>query len=467
MKTIRFSLMAMMAAALVSCVPEERVWWSPDGKVALVRDTSALHLADASGSLGPALDLGGEFDTALPNGVDWLADGSGFVFARVRPAANWEEAKKVVPEVEAEEVEALAKLLVPLLEAAIEASDDKSLAAVFSSIPLKSSPLTEAAGGLAWERESARVTKLLEPLPDAREVLDEFARTPPKIKVHEICHQRVANGRAEGPPKALTASLRGQGMVRISPDGKLVAFFREGTEEKTQELVVLPLEGGQEMSFPNGPRLSFDWTPDSTALVLARPVAGDGPLSSIDRVPVYHTNGKLLGSGANAAFVCLAQAVLLDPPMISVLPDGRVLFASTPGTWPAAGSNVKAMDPKLYLAAADGSGVVEIPCAPGTLPTDLRFHALSPDGKKAVLVESGSSVVAVVDLATGSVQMIEPRVENWENHTLPAWRGNDEFTFCAVREGKPTAVRWNAKSGVEPWSSNWAEATGGPWMRKP
>lgn len=466
MKTIQYSLVAMLATALVSCLPEERVWWSPDGKTSVVRGASALYLVDPGGSIGPALVLGGEPDGAIPGGVDWLPDSSGFVFARVRPVAGWKQARTLIPEEEAKAVEGLAKLLPGLATAAIEASEGKSLKAAFSALPLKMSPWIEAAIGLAWEKDSAGITTMLKTLSDGQQVVDDLSGPDGKIKVRELCRQRVSNGQASGAPEVLATSVRGHGAVQVSPDGKWVACFRVGIEEDTRELVVLPLAGGQESSITTGTKLAFAWAPDSTALVIARPVGGDGPLSSIDRQPVVDGKGELRRANELLPPVPLARAVLMDTPMISVLPDGRVFFASAPGQLPAAGTTTRDTKPRLFLVAADGGGVTEIPCAPGSLPMDLRCHVLSPDGKKAALVESGSSVVAVVDLATGAVQMIEPPVEDWENHTLPAWRGNNEFTFAAVRDGKTRTVRWTAKSGVEPWGQNWPEGMIADWLSK-
>ena len=465
MKPIRYSLLVLVASALVSCVPEERVWWSPDGQTAVVRSADALHLADPGGSLGPALDLGGKLDSAIPGGVDWLPDNNGFIFARTRPAAHWDEAKALIPATDAKVIEDLARILPGIAATAIQASEEKSLKAAFEALPLKSSPLLQAAVGVAWENDPVGISKLLSPLADGQPVLDALSGPDGKIQIHEICRQMVANGQASGSPEVLVTNLRGHGMVQVSPDGKLAACFRVGMEENSRELVILPLAGGQEVSVAGGTGLSFAWAPDSHALILARPVGLDGPLSTIDRLPVCDAAGNLLTSRDAPPSVPLVRAVLLDGPAISVLPDGRVFFASTVGSWPAA-ANTRDSQPKLFLAAADGSEVKEIPCAPGTLPMDLRFHVLSPDGKHAALVESGSSAVAVVDLATGEVNLIEAPVADWDNHSLPAWRGNTEMIFAAVRFGKPTAVRWTAKSGVTPWGQAWPEEITARWMDK-
>jgi hypothetical protein len=449
----------------VSCDPVERVWWSPDGKTSVVHGASALHLAEPGGSLGAPLDLGGKPDAAIPGGVDWLPDSSGFVFARVRPVADWKEAQTLIPEEETKAVEGLARILPGAADAAIRASEEKTLDAAFSAIPLKMSPCIEPAVGLAWEKDSAGITTMLKTLSDGQPILDALAGPEGKIKVREICRQKVGNGQASGVPEVLATSVLAHGALQVSPDGKWVACFREGIEDDTRELLVLSLAGGQVTSITSGKKLAFAWAPDSTALVIVRPVGGDGPLSDIDRQTVVDAQGKLLAAKELLPLVPLARAVM-NAPTISVLPDGRVFFAGTPVQLPAAGAATRDTKPKLFLVAADGSGVTEIPCAPGSLPMDLRNLVLSPDGKKAAIVESGSSVVAVVDLATGVVQMIEPPVEGWENRTLPAWRGNNEFTFTAVRDGKARTVRWSSQSGVETWGQNWPEGMISHWMSK-
>lgn len=466
MKMIPLSLVAVLAATLVSCVPEERVNWSPDGTTALVHGSQSLHLATADGSPGPALEIGGGLDDAMPGGVAWLPAGDGFVFARVRPVANWAEARALIPPAETAAVEKLAPAVPGLAKVMIGASGGNSLGDALDVIQMEPTPWIVPAVSLAWESDPATLTATLAPLTDGQELIAALSGPEGKIKLHEICVQTVEAGRATGVPRVLASSLRGHGRIRVSPNGRLVAVLREGIGEHTTELMVLDLSDGQMLSVSSAANQAYDWSTDSTALVVARPVGVDGPLSGIDRLTVCTGSGKLLATmnadGAPAP-LALARALLLDPAHIAVLPDGRVLFASTPARLPAAGA--AATNPCLFLAAADGSGVGEVPCAPGTLPQDLRFHALSPDGRKAALVESGGTAVAVVDLSTGAVDLVEAPAPGWECRMLPAWRGSNELTYTAVRHGKPTPMRWTEKSGAREWGADWPENITSTWLK--
>jgi hypothetical protein len=61
---------------LAGCLPEERVWWSPQGDVAVVAAGDMVQLVTADGHRSRPLNLGKQDE--LFKSVSWLRDGSGF-----------------------------------------------------------------------------------------------------------------------------------------------------------------------------------------------------------------------------------------------------------------------------------------------------------------------------------------------------------------------------------------------------
>src|SRR5688572_3986096 len=96
----RFLLLLPAVLLLSACLPEERIWWSPQGDRALVSISDALHLVTAEGELGAPLQGGDSLQHALVKSVTWLPDGSGFVCQRERNYKTWSEVRAVIPQEE-------------------------------------------------------------------------------------------------------------------------------------------------------------------------------------------------------------------------------------------------------------------------------------------------------------------------------------------------------------------------------
>jgi hypothetical protein len=163
----------------------------------------------------------------------------------------------------------------------------------------------------------------------------------------------------------------------------------------------------------------------------------------------------------------LALAILPSPPRLAALPGGRVLFASIPATLPAPSKDVDP-EPRLFVISADGKSVQAIPTAPGDLPTNLSFFAVSPDGTRVAVVESATDAVAVVELATGRTEIVSPAHPEWQCRTLPNWRSPTELTFAALSgpEGKPQWMLWSPGKGVRSISDRWLPATTEDWLSR-
>ncbi|QIF04412.1 hypothetical protein [Roseimicrobium sp. ORNL1] len=469
-----FSMMgALMALALAGCLPKERIWWSPDGSQALVTLGDGLHLAKSDGSapVKLALDVGKGDDP--DSQMSWLPDGSGFVTNRVLSFSTWEAAKAKLPADEASEVERLARSI-PLIVAAWNAAhaqeaDGDSSSSVTDWLPIKNKELLGAAIFLAHATQRDALEAELLKSPKGKEVVDGLRDEKVEFSVHEISVVKIKDGKVEGEPRSLARSLRGLIQPKVSPLGKLVAFHHIEPEGESAKLVVAMLDGSARLDVAHETSGAFDWTTDGRALVYTAPVMSkeNNMLQRIQRIEVTKSDGSLrserTGEEKNPdelqGSVNLALALMPTSPRVVALPDGRVLFASQPVSFPAKGEGLE-VALQLFTVTADGKTLTPVPTAPGDLPANLGWFTASPDGRKVAVVESDTDAVAVVEIDSGKTEIISPVHPDWQCRTMPSWKSATELTFAALKDGAPKWMLWKQGEGVRSISDTWpAEAT--------
>jgi hypothetical protein len=127
---------------------------------------------------------------------------------------------------------------------------------------------------------------------------------------------------------------------------------------------------------------------------------------------------------------------------------------------------------RFYLidpARGTNAAPVAIPSAPGALPQNLAAFAPSPDGRQVAIAESGSDAVAVLDVATGVVEVVSPK-RGWNSKILPAWRGTNELYFAALpasSTNRPELFRWRKGGAPQAISTNWPDAVVTTLLEKP
>lgn len=453
-----FALLLLLAG----CLPEERMWWSPQGDIAVVATGDKVQLATVDGHLSRPLNLGRQDE--LFKSVSWLRDGRGFVAQRTRMVAKWDELRALVPEEEIRAVEALLPMVVPLLETAASMGDqEKTLADVISGLSEEQMTRFGHALRRRIEQEPGRVEKLLLKLPEGEKLAASFKDAGAGYEISELCVFQL-DGESVKETRSLACSLsRPVLMPRVSPQHDALAFLRLDDDGKSVTLEVSSLDGSEQHRVARQVSGAFDWTPDGRALVFMAPLGGEGEkLQSIYRVTIIEEDGTLTDPGKPAT---LAMAVTLNRPALQVLADGRVLFASQPVTLPATGNGPE-LAPRLYLIAADGGVVTPVPTAPGDLPVNLGFFTASPDGRHVAVVESETDVVAVVEVNTGKTQIISPPHPRWQCRTLPAWKSADELTFAALHEGAPAWMLWREGAPLRCISESWPKSSTEKWLQQ-
>ena len=106
----------------------------------------------------------------------------------------------------------------------------------------------------------------------------------------------------------------------------------------------------------------------------------------------------------------------------------------------------------------------------GSLPDDLSAFAASPDGRFVAVVEGGTDVVAVLELATGKVKIVSPSHADGKSRMIPAWRNHRELTFAALptaTAARPELILWQADAPERTLSKDWPDNVVRPWLEAP
>ena len=446
------ALFAVAALVLITgCIVDERMFWSPDGRRAAVRLPEGLCLVDANGKLSAPLISDVTF-------AAWLPDSRGLIILRRPVATNWQEISRLVPREETAPVEALAVGLPGLITGALHAAGgDVSVVEEKFFKPLKFEIGPWLVAGLICLRDTQpeAFSKLLGRVKNADQLQKDLAEACKSI-VQEISVLRLEGDKLEGRPRVLERTLAELGEPRPSPSAAVVAFLRD------EVLTVAPLDGRtNRVAVGNRIAGSYDWTPDGKALVFAVRLSEKWERDTIN---LAHIQRRIVlgasGVPMEGERLLLGMGAFAFTPRIRSLPDGRVLFASQPLQLPANANSIH--EARFYIVdPARGTNAVPVAIASesGALPADLAAFAVSPDGRHVAIGESGSDAVAVLELATGRLDVVSPK-RGAQNRTLPAWRGNDELYLAAlptVGARRPEWLRWRKGAAPQVFSGSWPD----------
>ena len=466
MKKVIVSCLFGVAVLLSSgCRPDEGIWWSPDGRVAAVRAPDGLRLADAEGALSAPV-VEGEIQSA-----NWLPDGSALLVSRGYMAKDWSAAEKLIPSEEAAVTRQMAAAMPDLLRAALITSGG-SLDDIEKTF-LKPLGLTLVGDelesvfrcALALRRE--KILAAIAGFPKSKELETKILGETNAITIHEILLLPFKEGKVSGEPRAVSRSLRPLADPVISPDGDVLAYVAG-----RGALKAMTLDGKSRFTVADGNVHSAVWTADGRALVYVMMRDPDESIvGEIRSHKVVSEKGTLLSdeNGPHPDTIALAtfNAAAGNKPRMRTLPDGRILLATMPVNLPARVGSIAPREQFFFLDVTKADlPLVPVEVTEGSLPADLSAFSVSPDGKWVAVVEAQTDVVAVMQLATGKVEMISP-ARGGKSRLIPAWRNNRELSFAALpgEAGSRTELLiWKAHAPARVLSKGWPEEVVKGWL---
>ncbi|HET6430219.1 MAG TPA: hypothetical protein VFJ30_17515, partial [Phycisphaerae bacterium] len=306
-RLLRMIPLLLGAAGVCGCLPEERIVWSPAGNHALVRGPDRLYLAGADGQIHPILD-------ARVAHVGWRGE-AGFVAVRVVDVTTWKDLQGYLAEPQREKIQLTAELLLAQLQAQKGEVEDFE--------PMVRGDLLSA---LLYIRDNAW-DRLPQPL---REKAEKEGGLPLIRPVYALEAYELTDGEARRTAQ-LATTLDDVRAVRLSPDGKVLAFISakaDADERKPLVLKVMPAEpGAHPLTVAEGVGPSVAWSPggDRLAYCLGRVAEGsETALWTVFQARLRDAAGKLLAKPDAAP-----QALVLAPSVdLTWLPDGRLAFVS-------------------------------------------------------------------------------------------------------------------------------------------
>ena len=448
---------------LTGCLPEDFIWWSPDGQTAAIRTSEGLRLSDASGKLSEVV-LPGEIQSTT-----WLPDNSGLVVSRSWKVKAWAAAEKLLPSEEAAATLQLARAIPDLLKAALTASggswekmEDKFL----KPLGLAESQALEPAWYCALNLYRPQILSVLASFTNSAALQAELLSSETNgLSIHELTFLSMGKGRTAGEPRTLIRSLYPASDPIVSPGNSALAF-----RTAAGALKCMTLDGKTSTDVADENVVSAVWSADGRALIYVLKSKED-KVGELRSRTVMTVTGELLQAPPQAQTLAMAAFIGNAPPRLAMLPDGRLLFPCVPVTLPAQAAHIH-LQSQFFLVDPARPDVAPAPVqlTEGSLPEDLSAFALSPDGRFVAVVESGTDVVAVLELATGKVQIISPPHAGWKSRMTPAWRNANELTFAALPSAmaaRPELNLWKSDAPVRVLSKQWPDAVVKPWLEAP
>jgi hypothetical protein len=414
------------AVLFAACDPQELIQWSPDGKHALVSGADGTRVVDADGKIA------GDAHGAQV----WLPDSRRAVGVRQVKPRDWAEYAALLGK---ERAAAIARAAEELLAIVRDYHGDWSEFGEADAVKQWGSSHDKLALDVAIyflsEKHAGDVAPLLK-------VLREEAKgeEPLPVPIYEL----IVRDALPGEPAAERILLRSADEIkslRPAPGGLTVAFAADGPD--TPALQVIAVNGAEPATVDTGASQA-DWTPDGQCLVYAKTTA---PLGKIENEPVLGTitrhrvcddTGKILDK-LDDAEVLAGILFIKERNRVACMPDGRILFASTPIQLPALDKDMP-RDMTLFALRTGETpkieGVVSAE-AQKQLPERTDRFVLSPDAKR-VAIPGENGEVAVLTLATGEVTQIQGKVADYGSGNKyanksgivpvsPAWRGSNEL----------------------------------------
>lgn len=413
-----FAVIAAIIAslALVGCVPEKRVIFSPDGRSAAVAAQDGLYLTDAVGRSRVRIAEDGK-------PLTWSPDSKRLFASTSRKIASWQDVLPILAPAEQQEIIRRGEATLAEVNAHQGSLDG------FQPYALQTASPGVTVGVLLYLREKHAPTLTKRFGPDWDKLVSE------PVAVSALREFTIDNGVVRE-SRVLLENLSTPTAAKLSPDGAFIA-----TALASSELVVCSVRNPSERRLvASSVSADVAWSPDSRSVFYVQYHASEAtskPSSPSLGVMTSATVAERPGHLSepieyhNATTVSFVDANT----RLASTSDGRILFATVEATMPM----------RVEDMADTASLWIYSPGTPSTLVRALPRSAerqignaatvfeLSPDGSRVAVANSEGEVFAVT-LATGDVLPVSPPGLPGSGlgklHMVPTWVGGDRI--CLV-----------------------------------
>jgi hypothetical protein len=424
-------LITFALVAIVGCIPEKRIVWSPDGQHAAVCAHNGLYIVDADGKVLPHRLDGQSLRCA------WFPDGARLAVALAVKCADWDKLARD-----------LDKQTVIKVENAADAVRERILAYDGKWDDFRVDPDDTLSPG----EESAvllyiihqRANGLADKFGDRWDEIKRIDANLYRLMVVEVTKDKLVSG------KILHTGLDEITQPKVASTGKLVAFIRVDANPKDAppSLYVASVDGGSTRHVASFVSYDYDWSADGRGLALIRANATDFKenagivLGSLTTVHVADEKDVLFAQPAE-----LKDRVGLLFNMLSGvrwLADERILFAAVEVTLPA---TTRDMPQRWTLFSLDLRAPA---CASRVIGRDFNepidtghlLFEVSPDRTRVVLPGVNGRWI-LHDLRDGSSKLVVDEKDiDGKSPFLPSWRNNDELCVPGLEQKRPDGTKY-------------------------
>jgi hypothetical protein len=423
--------------------------WAPDGEHALVRGTEEIGVIDRNGKVAGS----------IANARAWMPDSQRVIVVRAVPPKDWNEYAALLGEARTQLVISAAEAMRVLLR---DYRGDWSKFA--DSNPLEKwqeqyGALTAKYQGGTWMDSLANgltgpVFFLAQKHPE--EVAPLLKAVGAEPGGSELLQPRIAELviRSMVPDDAKSERLLARTAddilwCRAAPHGEAIAYVVG--EPVRPALYVVSAGGGDAPVRVDEGATEAAWTPDGAWLVYIKTTLPFDALNdhmglgTITRRRVCTTQGKIaatLDDAEDLAGLLLGKGTGFR---VACLPDNRILFAGVVAKLPGVTADLPREITLFTLRIGETPVVTRVikEPAPASLPNRLDRFVINPSGE-LVAIPGDSGEVAVVSIATGEVELLQPTIADFREtdalansgtlaRPAPAWRGANELCYVIPR----------------------------------
>ena len=409
LKIVFMALISISLLMLNGCFPK-RVVWNPSGQYAAVLgEEGAFYITDSEGNLSEKL-----YDNVFR--IEWFDDNQNFLVAKQDKIENWHQAETKLSKANRDEIIKAAQAT----HGGNVITEWKANRGMFSSND---------------NIEDAVKVYIRDVTPEmaSNDIIKSWNNTTFDIFCVEKCSWKNKQFKVE---KELFNTREIIWDMRISPDEKNLMYTQSSQSIETIALKAYSFENQNILLIDNMVSMYPDWSTDSKSVFYVKIESeeyDDMVIGNLKSATISNDQGELLKE--TSKYKQVLTLAINGLAKVRCLEDGRIIFSAMEISLP--GNTEDFSEQPLLFMIEPGKHKSIVPLVPKNsfhqiAGYDLNFFEMSPD-KKYVSMIDHESRVAVMELATGDITVMQPD-DLGEIKTVPTWRGQNELCYYSKNE---------------------------------